>query len=93
MAIPYPLLCALLGFVYAWFPLLVHGPIPYKLDTVRLNGDIAVWAYYTARLLIGVMVGLTRWPPQGFWRGPLCGLLMMLPVGLVALATPGCGWG
>ena len=42
-------------------------------------------------LLIGLLVGMTTWPQAWYLRGPVCGLLMMLPVGLVALATPGCG--
>jgi hypothetical protein len=88
---PYPLLCALIGLVVGWFPRFFHGPIPQKFDALYLRGAIAVWAFYSARLLIGLMVGLTIWPPRWWLRGPLCGLLMMLPVGLVALATPGCG--
>jgi hypothetical protein len=90
---PYPLLCALIGIVLGWLPVLFHGPIPYKFDTVRMNGSIAVWAYYTARMLIGFMVGITHWPAQWYFRGPLCGFLTILPLSLISLATPGCGWG
>lgn len=87
----YPLVCALLGLVVGWLPVFFHGPIPQKFDVLYIRGDIAVWAFYSARLMIGLVVGLTVWPPRWWQRGPLCGLLMMLPVGLVALATPGCG--
>jgi hypothetical protein len=89
--IPYALLCTLLGLVIGWFPALVHGPIPYKFNILRLNGAVAVWAFYSARLLIGFLVGITRWPARWQLRGPLCGVLMMLPPSLIALATPGCG--
>jgi len=93
VSLVYPLVCAVVGFALAWLPLLVHGPIPYKFDTVRMNGAVAVWAFYLARLLIGVLVGITRYPPRWFLRGPLCGLIMIAPVSLISLATPGCGWG
>ena len=89
--LPYPLVCALVGFVLGWLPILVHGPIPYKFSILGINGAIAVWAWYTARLLIGLLVGITAWPTRWYLRGPFCGLLMLLPPGLVALATPGCG--
>ena len=89
--LPYPLVCVLLGLVLAWGPRLVHGPIPYKFAILGIQGDTAVWAFYTARLLIGFLVGITAWPTRWYLRGPLCGLVAMLPVGLVALATPGCG--
>jgi hypothetical protein len=92
MRLPYPLLCALLGLVVGWLPRLVHGPIPEKFDALYIRGAIAVWGFYSARLLIGVLVGSTRWPERWYLRGPLCGLVMMLPVGLIALATPGCGF-
>ncbi|MFN8544158.1 MAG: hypothetical protein U0807_08125 [Candidatus Binatia bacterium] len=87
---PYALLCTLLGLVAGWLPRLVHGPIPEKFDAFYLRGVIAVWAFYSARLTIGFMVGITRWPARWYLRGPLCGFLLMLPVGLIALATPGC---
>jgi hypothetical protein len=51
-----------------------------------------VWAFYSARLLVGLWVGLTTWPRQWWLRGPLCGGLAMLPVVFVSLATPECGW-
>jgi len=90
MRIPYPLLCALLGLALGWLPRLVHGPIHQKFDILYIQGAIAVWGFYSARLLIGLMVGITRWPPKWYVRGPLCGFLMMFPLSLIALATPGC---
>jgi hypothetical protein len=85
--------CALLGAVLGWVPVLVHGPIPAKFDVHGIDGSLAVWAWYAARMLIGVWVGLTRWPSPWFLRGPLCGALSLLPVGLVSLAVPDCGPG
>ena len=90
-SVPYPLLCTVAGLVYGWLPLLVHGPIPQKLSMVRLNGALAVWTYYLSRLLIGFMVGCGIWPATWWVRGPLYGALLMLPPGMLALATPGCG--
>jgi hypothetical protein len=72
---------------------LVHGPIPYKFNVLRVNGAIAVWAYYSARLLTGYLVGITSWPRRWYLRGPLCGCLLLGPLGLVSLAMPGCGGG
>ena len=89
--IPYALLCALIGFALGWLPMLVHGPIPEKYNVLYIRGAVAVWGWYTARLLIGFLVGITRWPPRWYLRGPLCGLLMLFPLSLVSLATPGCG--
>ena len=88
----YPVLCALLGLVLGWLPLLVHGPHPSKFNVLYIRGDIAVWAFYSARLLIGVLVGITFWPARWYLRGPLCGFLALLPVTFVALATPRCGF-
>jgi hypothetical protein len=87
----YPLVCTALGLVLGWAPMLVHGPIPEKFDVYYLHGDVAVWAFYSARLLIGFLVGITTWPRWWPLRGPLVGFLSMLPVTFVALATPGCG--
>lgn len=89
--VPYALLCAVLGLALGWLPRLVHGPIPQKYDILYIRGAIAVWGWYTARLLIGFMVGITRWPPPWYLRGPLVGFLMVFPLSLVSLATPGCG--
>ena len=87
---PYLLVCAALGLVLGWLPLLVHGPIPEKFDVLYIRGSIAVWAFYTGRLLIGFWVGITRWPEHWWLRGPLCGFLSMFPLGILLLATPGC---
>jgi hypothetical protein len=89
--LPYPLLCTLVGVPLAALPALVHGPIAYKFDVLGIRGGLAVWAFYSARLLIGFLVGVTAWPRRWYLRGPLCGLVAMFPVTLVALATPGCG--
>lgn len=90
--LPYPLVCAVLGLALGWLPVLFHGPIPYKFDVHRLDGDWAVWSYYAARLSIGVWVGITAWPRAWYLRGPLCGFLALLPVTFVALAVPACGF-
>jgi hypothetical protein len=90
--IPYPLLCALIGLLLGWLPWLIHGPNPAKFSVIYMNGPLAVWAYYSARMLIGVFVGLTVWPRPWYLRGPLCGFFVMLPVTFVALATPRCGF-
>lgn len=88
---PYGLVCLLLGLVLGWLPALAHGPIAAKYDRLYIAGSIAVWGWYTARLLIGVLVGITSWPRPWYLRGPLCGVLAMFPLSLVSLATPGCG--
>ena len=89
--IPYALLCALLGVAIGWLPMLLHGPIAEKYDAVYMDGRVAVWGWYSARLLIGALVGITWWPRVWWLRGPLCGLLMLFPLGWVSHATPGCG--
>ena len=71
--------------------MLVHGPIPEKYNVLYIRGAIAVWGWYTARLLIGAAVGITAWPQRWYVRGPLIGFMMLLPLSLVSLATPGCG--
>src|SRR5215468_2781024 len=76
---PYALVCTVLGLGLAWTPMLFHGPIPAKFDVFGLRGALAVWAFYTARLLIGFWIGITRWPVQWWLRGPLCGFATMLP--------------
>jgi len=59
---PITLICMLLGLRLGWLPMLAHGPIAYKFNVLGIRGDIAVWAFYSARLLIGFLVGITRWP-------------------------------
>jgi hypothetical protein len=88
---PYPLLCALLGLAIGWWPRLVHGPIPYKFNVLGIHGALAVWGWYVARSLIGFLVGITVWPRPWWVRGPLIGAVTMTPLGIVSLATPGCG--
>jgi len=89
--IPYALLCTLLGLAICWVPALIHGPIAYKFNVLGIDGPLAVWAFYGVRMLIGFMVGITSWPARWYVRGPLCGFLMMFPLGVLMLATPGCG--
>jgi hypothetical protein len=89
--LPYPLLCTVLGLMLGWLPILVHGPIPEKYNVLYIRGAVAVWGWYTARLLIGFVVGITRWPPYWYLRGPLVGFMMLFPLSLVSLATPSCG--
>lgn len=88
---PYPVVCTLAGLALGWLPRLVHGPIPEKFDALFIRGAIAVWGFYLARLSIGFLVGITVWPARWWLRGPLVGALAMAPLGIVALATPGCG--
>jgi hypothetical protein len=90
--IPYALLCTCLGLVLGWVPRLVHGPIPQKFNVLYIRGAVAVWAFYSARMLIGFLVGITRWPSPWYLRGPLCGFLALFPLTLISLAMPGCGW-
>ncbi len=89
--LPYPLVCALMGLVLGWAPKLVHGPIPEKYNLHYIQGAIAVWAWYNARMLVGFLVGITAWPSRWYLRGPLCGLIMLFPLGFMSLATPECG--
>jgi len=56
---------------------------------LHIDGSVAVWGFYTARMLAGAFVGASSWPSAWSLRGPLCGLLALLPV---SLATPGCGF-
>lgn len=88
----YRVLCTALGFGLGWIPYFLHGPIPEKFNVLYINGPIAVWAFYTARMLPGLLIGMTDWPRAWYLRGPLVGLLCLLPVSLVSLATPGCGF-
>ena len=88
----YVAICTALGLVLGWFPYLVHGPIPEKFNVLYIRGATAVWAFYSARMLIGFLVGVTAWPPRWYVRGPFCGLLALFPLTLISLAMPGCGW-
>ena len=90
--LPYTAVCAALGLAIGWTPMLFHGPIHQKFDIFYLNGSIIVWGWYIARLWIGLLVGITAVPRQWYLRGPLCGVLAMLPLGFVSLGTPGCGF-
>ena len=56
-ALPYPVVCVLLGLLLGWTPRLVHGPIAEKFNVHYIHGAVAVWAFYTARLLVA---GLAR---------------------------------
>jgi hypothetical protein len=87
----YRVVCTGLGLGLGWIPMLLHGPIPEKYDRLYLSGAIAVWGWYVARLSIGFWVGVTQWPRPWYVRGPLCGALVLFPLTLVSLATPGCG--
>lgn len=92
MRLPYSLVCTVLGLVLGWLPRLVHGPIPEKFNVLYIRGSIAVWGYYTARMLSGFMIGITVWPPRWYLRGPLIGFLTVFPLTIISLAMPGCGW-
>ncbi len=87
----YIVLCAAVGAVLGWVPKLFHGPIPEKFNLYYLQGWIIVWGWYVARMLIGLMVGLTHWPERWWLRGPLVGALTILPLGFVSLGVPSCG--
>lgn len=89
--VPYPLVCTVLGVVLGVVPAFVHGPIPQKYDALYIQGSVAVWGWYVARASIGLLVGVTSWPSAWWLRGPLCGLIMLVPLSFVSLATPGCG--
>jgi len=89
---PYVLVCASLGLILGWLPVLFHGPIPEKFNVLYIRGDVAVWAFYGARCSIGLWVGLTALPRCWYLRGPLCGFLALLPLTLVPLAMPRCGF-
>jgi hypothetical protein len=88
----YTLLCVALGLVLGWVPAWLHGPIPGKFDVLYIRGAIAVWGWYVARMSIGFWVGVAVWPRAWWLRGPLLGALCMLPLTLVSLAMPACGW-
>jgi hypothetical protein len=89
---PYAAVCAALGLVAGWIPVFLHGPIAEKFNVLYIEGSVAVWGYYAARCSIGVWIGITVLPRPWYLRGPLCGLLALLPLTVVALAMPGCGF-
>lgn len=88
----YTLLCVALGLALGWIPVWLHGPIPQKFDVLYIEGSIAIWGWYLARLSIGFWVGVTIWPRAWWLRGPLLGALALFPLTLVSLAMPACGW-
>ncbi len=90
---PYVLVCVMLGVALGWIPVLLHGPIPEKFNLYYIHGSIAVWAFYSARMMIGFVVGVSVWPRRWYLRGPLWGCLTMLPVTFFSLAVPECGPG
>ncbi len=87
----YTLICVVLGLVLGWIPKFLHGPIPEKFNLFYLHGEVSVWGWYAARMMIGLVVGITCWPRRWYLRGPLCGFLMMLPPGVISLGVPTCG--
>lgn len=72
--------------------MLLHGPIPAKFNVLYVDGAVAVWSYYVARLMIGFLVGFSTWPRPWWIRGPICGFLAMLSPAIMAVAVPGCGY-
>ena len=89
--LPYRPTAIAVGLVLAWVPSYLHGPIPEKYDLLYIQGSLAVWCWYVARMSIGFWIAATAWPRRWFIRGPLCGFFAMLPPSLMSLATPGCG--
>ncbi|MFN2376700.1 MAG: hypothetical protein ABR538_09190 [Candidatus Binatia bacterium] len=87
----YTTCCILLGLLLGWVPSLFHGPSREKWDYFYLDGGTVVLAWHLARALIGLLVGLTSVPATWWVRGPLCGVLAMLPLGVVSLGNPLCG--
>jgi hypothetical protein len=85
-------LCIGLGMMLGWLPLFFHGPAREKFDVLYIQGGVAVWGWYVARMSIGFWIGVSTWPRPWWLRGPLCGLVALLPLTLVSLAMPGCGW-
>lgn len=87
----YVAVCGVLGLALGWLPGLVHGPIPQKWNVGPVDGRYVVSAYVVARSAIGLWVGLASVPAAWWLRGPLCGALVLLPLGFVGLANPACG--
>lgn len=88
----YTLLCVALGLALGWVPLWLHGPVPEKFDVLYIEGSIAIWGWYVARMAIGFWIGVATWPRLWWLRGPLLGALSLLPLTCVSLAMPRCGW-
>ena len=89
--IPFPLVCAVLGLVLGWIPILLHGPRREEFDVLYVIGDVAVWGFYAGRCGIGLWIGLTAFPRRWFLRGPMCGFLAIIPLAMIQLAMPRCG--
>lgn len=89
---PYVAVCVALGLVLGWIPVLLHGPIREKFNVLYIQGSIAVWGFYAARCSIGFWIAITVLPRRWYLRGPLCGFLTLLPLAIVSLAMPGCGF-
>ena len=89
---PYLAVCTALGLVAGWAPMFLHGPIAEKFNVLYIEGRIAVWGFYLARLSIGFWVGAAAYPRQWYLRGPLLGALVLLPLTIISLAMPGCGF-
>jgi hypothetical protein len=87
----YTAICTALGLAIGWLPGLAHGPIAEKWDVHGVTGSLVVAGYYAARLSIGLWVGITSVPAAWYLRGPFCGALAMLPLGLVGLSNSLCG--
>ncbi|MBI5504582.1 MAG: hypothetical protein HY899_07255 [Deltaproteobacteria bacterium] len=87
----YTLACTLLGLALGCVPAFLHGPTHEKWDYFHLDGTKIVAGWYFARMSIGLLVGITTVPAAWWLRGPLCGVLAMLPLGVVALGNPLCG--
>jgi hypothetical protein len=90
--VPYTAVCVALGLVAGWIPVLLHGPIAEKFNVLYIEGSVAVWGFYAARCSIGLWIGISVLPRRWYLRGPLCGFLALLPLTLVSLAMPGCGF-
>ena len=87
----YIFLCTAIGLALSWVPAYIHGPIREKWDYYYLNGGWAIWTWYLARAGVGFFVGITVWPTRWWVRGPLIGMLLLLPPCMMSLANPLCG--
>lgn len=91
MSLRYILLCTAIGLSLCWVPTLIHGPIREKWDYYYLNGGWAIWNWYLARGMVGFFVGITLWPRRWWLRGPLVGLLLLMPPCMMSMSNPLCG--